>query len=490
MAIIVNTNIPSLNAQRQLNVTNRSLNKALERLASGLRINRAGDDAAGLAIANGLRTQVRGLGQAVRNAGDGLSVVASAEGAVSQQNEILQRIRELSVQAANGINSGANLAQIQSEISDQISELTRIGDTVEFNGKKLIDGTFQNINIQVGAQAGQGISVSIGDFRAAGLGQTATLSGTIQIDTTTAIVAAAGTANSVTVNGVQVGSSANLDTLSAFNADGSAIAKAAAISAVSAQSGVSATATAAVRTAGAIAGNATFAGVVSINGTVVIDGSSNTFAGSTDDSNGAIRNAINAKSTQTGVVATLDSANDLVLTAADGRNINLTVTGATATGLGLGGIATDTVTSGGITLTGTKDISLQIGTANADASNLGFAITAFTYTAALDPNSAVQNIDVTASGGATSAIITIDAALNSVADAQGQLGALTNRLENTINNLEISIENLSASESRIRDADFAAETANLTRAQILQQSTIAILSQANLAPQAALSLLG
>ena len=493
MPIIVNTNISSLNAQRQLTGTTRAMNKSMERLASGLRINRAGDDAAGLAIATSLQTQVRGLTQATRNAGDGLSVVAMAEGAVTQQTEILQRIRELSVQAANEVNSPSNLSQIQSEIDDQISELTRIGNTVEFNGKNLIDGSFSDVAFQVGARANQNITVSIGDFRSAGMGAYATLTSDLAtgVDTSTAIVAAVGTVNSLEVNNVQVGSSVGLDSVSTALVDNSAIAKAAAINAVQGQTGVTALATAAVTTGTAISGG-NFVGSLTINDVTVIDGTTNTFTTTAADSNGKIRDAINAASAKTGVVATLDSATStkLELTAADGRNIDVTVATATSVGfIGLGGLGNNTY-GGGIELTSTESINLVIGGANADATNLGFVNTDYTPTAVVDQAKAVSQIDVTASGGAADAILTIDAALSQVADAQSEMGALTNRLENTISNLEISIENLTASESRIRDADFAVETANLTRAQILQQSSIAILSQANLAPQAALSLLG
>jgi flagellin len=491
MPIIVNTNVSSLNAQRQLTGTTRAMNKAMERLASGLRINRAGDDAAGLAIATSLQTQVRGLTQATRNAGDGLSVVSMAEGAVTQQTGILQRIRELSVQAANEVNSPANLAQIQSEIDDQISELTRIGNTVEFNGKNLIDGSFNSVDFQVGSRAYQTINVSIGDFRAAGMGAYATLTSDLAtgVDTSTAIVAAAGTADSLVINGVQVGSSAGLDNISTNLVDNSAIAKAAAINAVQGQTGVTAEATAAIATGTAAVAAGNITGSVTINGVTVVDGTTTPFVVAASDSNGALRDAINAASAQTGVVATLDSGGTkLVLTAEDGRNIDLVST-ATATAMGFGASITATY-GGGIELTSTQSINLTIGAANADATNLGFVATDNTPTAVVDQTKAVSQIDVTASGGAAQAILTVDAALSQVADAQSDLGALTNRLENTISNLEISIENLTASESRIRDADFAVETANLTRAQILQQSSIAILSQANLAPQAALSLLG
>jgi len=479
MPIVVNTNISSINAQRNLSLINRSYDKSLERLASGLRINKAGDDAAGLAIADGLNSQVRGLTQAVRNANDGLSVVGVAEGTLTTQVTILQRIRELSIQAANDINSSDNRGAIQQEISTQIDELTRLGNTTEFNGQMLLNGLFQSKKIQVGAFAGQTIDISIGDFRATGMGQIATQTGSA-VDTNA--IAGGG---DLTINTVSVDASTD-DGVSTYMSSASALAKANAINSVSSQTGVTATAQDATATFNLQTGGGNIATTTNlvINGVTIFNNEA--FAVQSNDADGTIRNKINAKSAQTGVVASLTgtgAGTRIQLTAADGRNVEATTTAAGAQGTALG-INTTRYGYGTVTLTSYDDFNIG-GTGN--PTNL-IGIASGTYS--VDPSKVVSAIDVTTQTGANTAIQIVDSALNKVASAQADLGALTNRLENTISNLEISIENLSAAESRIRDADFAQETANLTRAQIIQQSAIAVLTQANVKPQAALTLIG
>jgi flagellin len=481
MSIVVNTNTSSINAQRSLNVVNRSLDKALERLASGLRINHAGDDAAGLAIADGLQAQTRGLTQAVRNASDGLSVVGTAEGALTTQTSILQRIRELAVQAANDINSGTNRAAIQAEITAQVSELTRLGNTTEFNGQSLLNGSFSNKLFQVGAYSGQSISISLGDFRASAMGTIAQTTSAQQITVTVNASAAGITTTQGTVASLAASVS---DGVSTVNADGSAIAKAASVNASYGVTGVSASvvATSTVGTTAVTGGTAGGSTAITINN-VTISLANLAVVGA--DTTGTLRAAINAKSNETGVVASLNATNFVVLTAADGRNLTYQVTGSSAgiaAAVGWNTMALPATVGGGVKLTSDMAFSLT-GTTTA----LGFAAPT---TIALDPNKAVNKIDVSTQTGADTAIAIVDSALRQVGTAEGTLGALTNRLENTISNLQVSIENLSASESRIRDADFAAETAALTRAQIIQQASVAVLSQANLRPQAALSLIG
>jgi flagellin len=477
MSIVVNTNTSSINAQRSLNVVNRSLDKALERLASGLRINHAGDDAAGLAIADGLQAQTRGLTQAVRNANDGLSVVGTAEGALTTQTTILQRIRELAVQAANDINSGTNRAAIQDEIDAQVAELTRLGNTTEFNGQALLNGSFSNKLLQVGAYSGQSISISLGDFRASAMGTIAQTTGASQVVTTTNASAAGISTLQGTVGSLTPSVS---DGVSFVDATGSAIAKAASINASFGVTGVSAAVVATSTTsAGVVAGAGAVAGTMILNGVTIFTAGQFTVTGA--DTTGTLRAAINAKSNETGITASLNATNNLVLTAADGRNITINIAGTTAATAGFAGTSTNTY---GGQLKLTSDMAFTItGTTNV----LGIATGS---TIALDPNKAVNKIDVSTQTGADTAIAIVDSALRQVGTAEGTLGALTNRLENTISNLQVSIENLSASESRIRDADFASETAALTRAQIIQQASVAVLSQANLRPQAALTLIG
>lgn len=481
MALVVNTNVMSINAQRNLNKVTNEMDKAMERLASGLRINRAGDDAAGLAISNALQAQTRGLSQAIRNSSDALSLVGVAEGTFQTQTTILQRIRELSVQAANDVNSADNRRQIQEEIDAQISELTRLGNTTEFNGHTLLNGTFQSQQIQVGAYASQTITVSLSDFRAAGMGDIAETTSTQDVDDT---VLTGGT--ELQINSVDVAASQD-DGVSYTDIDASALAKANAINEVYGQTGVRAEAQATEHTA---AINITGAGIIAgdsmtINGVSIFSGE--TFTIQADDADGTLTNKINAKSNETGVVAErydAGAAYRMKLTAADGRNISTDLNGVTAAETGVTDGNGSTIRQGRVKLVSTDDFT--IGGTGSAVDLIGIA--AGTY--ATDPNKRVNKIDVTTQAGASTAIDIIDSALAKVADAQAGLGALTNRLENTISNLEISIENLTASESRIRDADFAAETAALTRAQIIQQAGTSVLTQANVRPQAALALLG
>lgn len=471
MSLFVNTNVVSLNAQRNLNTSTSSLSKSLERLSSGLRINRAGDDAAGLAISEGLRSQIRGLNQAVRNAQDGISLIATAEGAINENVNILQRIRELAVQSSNDINSGANRASLQDEVDQLVQELDRISSTVQFNGKNLLDGSFSNQVLQVGANQGQTISFSIDDLGADSIGATASVTGTA--------VTAALTAGDLLLNNVDVGATSS-DGVSTTADTASAIAVANAINAVSGQSGVSATANATTRagTAAVTAGTLDGTNNITINGTT-FGAAGNTIAVTANDGTSALRDAINASSNSTGVTATLNGSNQIELTAADGRNIEIaasTAAAATTTGLAAG------VTSGTVTLSSNDAINVG-GASVADAGLTAGGV-------AVNNNTAVNSIDITSQSGAQSAIQTIDAAISQVSESRGELGALTNRLESTISNLRTISENLSASESRIRDTDFAQETASLTRAQILQQAGTSILAQANVTSQAALALLG
>ncbi|MBN1866585.1 flagellin [Candidatus Sumerlaeota bacterium] len=480
MSLIVNTNIASINAQRSLNQTSRSLNKAMERLASGLRINRSSDDAAGLAIANDLATQVRGMNQAIRNAGDGLSLIGTADGAAGMQVEILQRVRELVVQAASDLNTATNRATIQEEIDQQVAEITRIANTTEFNGLSLMTGSFTNKLLQVGANSGQTLSISLDDFRASALGSVATTTGTTAIDTTVAIN---GSGN-VTINGVNIANSANYigsDDVSTVNKSGGAIAKAAAINAGFAETGVTATVLATSQTYAAVTGGAVTSGALTINGVTIydfaVDGGITVLAG---DSDGLLRDMINAQSNATGVVASL-TAGALTFTAADGRNVQVTASTNFTTRSGI--TAGTAVYTGSIKLTSSEAFSWT-----ATAANIVGVATAGTES--IDLSTAINTIQVNTAANAADALLRIDAALAQLGESQANLGAISNRLQNTISNLEISAENMAASESRIRDADFAIETANLTRAQIIQQAGVAVLSQANLSPQAALALLG
>lgn len=367
MAQVINTNIASLNAQRNLNSSQAGTNQALERLSSGLRINSAKDDAAGLAISTRFESQIKGLNVAIRNAGDGVSLAQTAEGSLGSMTESLQRIRELALQASNGTNSSADREALNAEAQLLIEEVTRVSEGANFNGVKLLDGSLST-SFQVGANAGESIGVSIGKLTADTLGVSAANG-----------VSATGSDNALSngnlvINGVTVGASrASDDSSSTANAAASAISKAAAINRVSEQSGVTA-----VVDANVSAGSAMTAGVAS--GTVTVNGTeiSVDTTGDAASSRSAVVSAINAQSDLTGVTA-VDSGDDALgvsLVAADGRNIELSYGGTlSAANTGLAAAGTDT---GGVTLvanSGTNEINI----AGSNTANAGVA--AGTYTA-------------------------------------------------------------------------------------------------------------
>lgn len=467
MALTVNSNISSLNAQRNLVGSQGGLGRSLERLSSGLRINKAGDDAAGLTISDGLKSQIKGLNQAIRNANDGISLMATAEGAIGEITNDLQRLRELAVQASSDTYSGANRASIQSEVDQLVSEITRIGSTVQFNGQKILDGSFTSKNIQIGANKGETLALSIGDVRASKIGAVASTTGTAtnQVDS-----------GDVVLNGITVGT-ATADGVSYASSSTSALADVNAINAVSGQSGVTAEVVDTTRTAtGSVVAATLAAGDLVING---VDIGAVTFSNS--DSTGTLKNKINAVSNQTGVVASVSSGGVLSLSAADGRNITVTTTAAGNTASLLNAAAGTTTYKGTFKLVSDSTFTVS-GTTVGDA-----GLTAGSYNP--DVTKALNSINVTTQANANSAITTIDYAIKQVNSTRANLGGQANRLEAVVTNLSAIAENLSSSQSRILDADFASETAQMTRSQILQQAGTAILAQANSTPQSILSLL-
>ena len=385
MASIINTNISSLTAQRNLSGSQSSLATSMQRLSSGLRINSAKDDAAGLAISERMTAQIRGLTQAGRNANDGISLAQTAEGALSTIGNNLQRIRELAVQSRNATNSTEDRASLQKEVTQLKSEIDRVAKQTSFNGTKLLDGSFNAQSFQVGAN--QGETISIDSIANASINSLGSWNSVDTYSATVAGTAPAGfggiTANAFTINGVGIG---------AVNAGTDAATQGANVAA-----------------------------------------------------------AINKKSSETGVVAT----------AAASGAITLTSSGSTA------------ITVGG-TLTNTGLTAGQ---------------TAATVTAAGSAQTGFNNLTVDTVDGADNAILAMDAALKAVNSSRADLGAIQNRFESVVSNLSTSAENLTASRSRIQDADFAAETANLSRAQVLQQAGTAMVAQANQLPQTVLSLL-
>ncbi|SFD90656.1 flagellin [Nitrosomonas sp. Nm166] len=487
MPQIINSNVASLNAQRNLNTSQSSLNTSLTRLSSGLRINSAKDDAAGLAISERMTAQIRGLNQAARNANDGISLAQTAEGALGEIGNNLQRIRELAVQSANASNSTSDRASLQAEVAQLSSEITRVASQTQFNGLNLLDGSFQNQSFQVGANANQTIDItSIRDARASALGSHTLATAGTAMNTVVVDTAANTTANG---NGVTVEADLALTTDKgtvsniSYAADSDAADIASAIN--TAASGIGITATASNSTTldtVSAAGDITF----NLNGTAI----SATITATNDLS--ALAAAINGSQSSTGVTASFTTVGDkssLTLSTTDGRDIVLDTyanTGAAGATVSIGG---STVTEGGTdsaTVTGSVNLTSSQGqiittTANADV----FAVAGTNI-------SSFQSValqDVSTAAGAQNAIEVLDAALSQINSARGDLGAIQNRFSSTIANLQSSAENLSASRSRIQDADFAAETANMTRGQILQQAGVAILAQANSLPNNVLSLL-
>ena len=708
MSMVINSNIMSLNAQNQLSKSQSSMQSAMERLTSGMRINSAKDDAAGLAISNRMTSQIRGLDQAVRNANDGISLIQTAEGALQESTNILQRMRELSIQSANGTYDSGNRSTLNAEVSQLKSELTRIAETTSFNGQKILDGTLGAVSLQVGSDANQTIGLNIGRLDAQSLGVSSTAGiGSISRagagadeDAAALDLSSLGTGDLI-INGVAIdAANSSADNASSAGKTASAISTAAAINEKTSLSGVSAIVGSTTVGGTAMTANAN-TGTIDLNG-VEIDIVTTADAATTRAS---VVQAINAESARTGVVAT-DTGKDVggvTLTAADGRNIVLSLTDVTADETGLGFSASDgefEITTGTVTLvsnsgepivissgatgqasdagfqegtyagvaaqvssslddnqvamdagdvvingvsigaslassdtasfdlkeasaiakaaainevsdrtgvtavvnqnilsneedqtsdggatiagsingvewnefTSTTDastnrqsfvnainaISGQTGVRAVDTGELGtesgggvqfiaddgrnitinFADenvasevgargnatggTAETFTGEFtlqsdqqikielgaatgadisnsglkvgtygggESGSAIANIDISTAEGAQKAISAIDNALTKINEVRGDLGAVNNRLEFTINNLSSISQNVSAARSRIEDADFAVESANLSRSQVLQQAGTAMLAQANAQPQQVLSLL-
>ncbi|WP_096663659.1 flagellin N-terminal helical domain-containing protein [Polaromonas sp. AET17H-212] len=494
MAAVINTNIASLNAQRNLNTSQSQLATSLQRLSSGLRINSAKDDAAGLAISEKMSTQIRGLNQASRNANDGISLAQTAEGALSEVTNNLQRIRELAVQSANATNNAADRAALDQEVQQRIAEIDRISSQTSFNGTRVLDGSFGTAAFQVGANAGETISVNLSSgVKANQMGQISTAAGAVV--TNSASAAGAFTIQVGNGNAVAVGASssfagvgANAGATTAMDGT-SAFAKLAAINA-SGVSGVTASASNSVTETVAFStvtnGTGAPAYTLVVNGTTVIN---NTTASAVITADTVV-SAINANSATTGVSATKDATTGkITMSSVDARNITVSETvtagtGGTGTGLNTNiaadNVGTATTSLGSITLKSTSALTL----AGADVAKFGFA--AQTY--AVD-STTLTSVNVLSVNGAVDAMSRLDAALNSVSTLRSTFGAIQSRFESTIANLQTTAENLTGARSRILDTDFAAETANLTRGQILQQAGTAMLAQANSLPNGVLALL-
>ena len=492
MSLVLNTNINSLNAQNNLAGSQASLSQSLQRLSSGLRINSASDDAAGLAIAQQFTTQINGTNQAVRNANDAVSEAQTTSGALNTIVNNLQSIRTLAVESANGSNSSSDRAALNNQVQQQIAEITQIAQQTTFNGLNVLNGSSGNTTYQVGANVGNTITINLAQGVGANqIGQTATAVGTTLGVLAGGAVSTTGATGALTLQvgsgqAVSVAASSTYATAVTSQDGTSAYAKSAAINAAGA-SGLTATASTTVTDAGfanvtSALGTGTYS--LSINGTAVFGAV--TVGTGTGTTMSAIAAQINQYSSQDGGVTAALSGGTLTLTAADGSNIKLaqTLGGDTAGGLAITAIPAGTTYRGSVTLTADANITVG-GSSAADLAAVGLAAA----TTTLSANSTLSQQNVSTVAGANATIQSVDSALATVSAFQSQLGAIQNRFTAAVSNLQSTAQNLTQSRSTIEDADFAAETANLTKSNVLQQAGISILAQANQQPQLILKLL-
>lgn len=483
---VINTNVSSLQSQNSLRLNETKLSTSMARLSSGIRINSAKDDSAGLAITTRMTSEIRGLNQAVRNANDGISVAQIAEGALGEITNILQRLREISVQSANASNNDTDRSFLNTEALQLTDEVMRIGTQTNFNGIKLLDGGFSNKQFQVGSNNGETITFSsIGDSRASALGANSlVLDGTVT-SATKAAGADVSAGNTVGAETNLTLSTANGGTTSAISYSALDDAKAIALAINNAANSIGIQATA---TNSATLGSLGSSGTVSMT----LNGQSiSAVVNSTTDLT-ALASAINGQTGNTSITATFANSNDksvMTLTSADGRDISVLDF--------LNSGATKTASFSGVTLTGGAgtDSSIKTGTVSLISSkgaitaanaNADVFASAGTVTSTL---TSVSGIDISTVANANSALTTIDAALTQVNNTRAGLGGLMNRFEAAISNQNTAISNLSASRSRILDTDYAVETTNLAKAQIIQQAATAMLAQANQSSQSVLALL-
>ncbi|MDP1607056.1 MAG: flagellin [Rhodocyclaceae bacterium] len=498
MPQIINTNMASLSAQRYLNTSQSSLSQSLQRLSSGLRINSAKDDAAGLAIADRMTAQIRGLNQATRNANDGVSLAQTAEGALAESGNALQRMRELSLQSANATNATSDRAALQAEVNQLKQEIDRIGNTSEFNGLKLLNGSFTAQNFQVGANASQTIAVTIAGATTSHLANNVVNAVNTIADqgtsSTTNPAATAG-ANTIAAQTLTLSGTLGISTVAVTVAD-SAFTIANNINAVEGSTGVTARAYNTAQLSG-----------LNTNGTVTLTlgsgGSTSTISAAVTTTDlSALATEVNKAAGTTGISATV-SGGALRLIQADGKDIRVDFNHSTAastisiSATNAAGTAVDpeTLTAGAVTDSSTVAGYVEFNSNNSFslsssiAAAAGSILNVAANTSVGSSQSLLNVVDISTMAGAASAIAVIDASLKTISGIRANLGAVQNRFEAVITNLSATSENLSAARSRIQDTDFAAETTNLTRNQILQQAGVAMLAQANALPNSVLTLL-
>ncbi len=517
----INNNIMALNTQRQLTINNTGTSKSLEKLSSGYRINRAGDDAAGLAISEKMRAQIRGLTQASRNAQDGISLVQAAEGALTETHAILQRMRELAVQSSTDTNTGIDRGEIQKEIDQLAKEITRISNTTEFNTQKLLNGGINDTGIgslkfHVGANQGQDISLSIAamDAKSLGVSRDVATGGTVD-------AAVAGKINSSKLSGSDYGEGIINGAELTFDYTAAVVGSGASPADAITDTGNSGFTFAftngaalndyTIKLGTTDAATATSVDVDTTAKTITINGDfSADDLVAAGDLQTAINNALsgkgisitvtvtgNSKSSATGDIGTISNGADtqtaspatLQIISNKGHSQTLTINpDATSIDIKDGafkGLSFDMKATESLkTIDETDDkLTLTVTTAVAAKAN-------FSGKTKIADAVAEAGIDVSTQSAASSAVSTIQNAIETVSAERSKLGALQNRLEHTIKNLDTSAENLQASESRIRDVDMAKEMMEFTKQNILMQAATAMLAQANMAPQTVLKLLG
>ena len=529
MASVLNTNMPSINTQRKLSKAQSALDKSLERLSSGLRINTARDDAAGLAISERMTAQVRGLTVATRNANDGVSMAQTAEGALAEMGDILQRIRELAVQSANATNSAGDRKSLNDEVNQLVAELNRFANTTEFNGMKLLNGDDPVSAFHVGANSNQTIVATTTDFRTSKYGS-------YQLGNATVTSSTAGAGKGVSISNAVTNTTANVSsnlqvtgaavsvggtmTLNGPNASGSVAlttgdSAADIASKINSQDLTGIKATARTET---MIGFTTGDYTIEISTTNATSNSANTETatisfsvlgtpgvGSSAEALTDAVNAFNEQSSKTGITAKLnDAKTGIILENDEGKNINITLKNPANTiymGNQSSGVSAATSASGATTFTAAGQVtldsarsysvtlaaSMNIQAGVLSGGSMGNSTAATTYGSTLQR---VDSLDITTIKGANDAIHICDSAIDAVNAQRAKYGALQNRFEHTISNLQTSHENVSAARSRIQDADYAAETAALSRNQVLQQAATSMLTQANNLPQNILTLLG
>jgi flagellin len=502
MSLVLDTNINSLSAQNNLTSSQALLSTSLERLSSGLRINSAADDAAGLAIAQGFTTQINGANQAINNANDAVSEAQTTAGALTTIVNNLQSIRTLAVEAANGSNSASDRAALNNQVQQQISEITQIAQQTTFNGLDVLNGSSGNTVYQVGANIGDTISVDLQQGVAANqIGQYSQQTGTavtgaltstetVTLSDGTSTVTVGPTASYIGANATYQGATSAYAAAAAINAAG--------LQGLTASAATTATDTTAFSTIGT-GGTTASTYDLSINGTAIYSGTGNVAAGNT--LNGAqVAQQINLYTGTTGVTASVNTSGEVTLSNTDGSEISVTQnvalgTGASGTGLGAATAGTTNNTAhviqGKVTLTDSKQVTItDAGTTTGGSALLGFTSSQATQLATISGATAtLANQDVLTVADANNTIAAVDSALATVSGFQAQLGAIQDRFTSAVSNLTSTAQNLTQSRSTIQDADFAAETANLTQAQVLEQAGISVLAQANQQPQLILKLL-